>query len=118
MIAATIEAKRIPIFASSSSIALSNANPLMNIETVKPIPAIEAIPAICRLVVPGGRVHSPIFTAKSVNNVIPTIYPTTNPTTMPCVIPDETASPIASVLNTTPAFAKAKRGRIMNPVNG
>jgi hypothetical protein len=43
-----IDATRIPIVASSWAAVSSNASPLMNSDTVKPIPANVPTPTICR----------------------------------------------------------------------
>ena len=67
MIAALIEAMRMPILASSWRVPVSKASPVMNSDTVKPIPATAPTPAMCRHPAPAGSRASPRRTASQLN---------------------------------------------------
>ena len=60
-----------PIFASASRAAVSKASPAMNSETVKPMPASVAMPAIWRMVTPVGSVATRSLVATKIAPVMP-----------------------------------------------
>ena len=65
------DATRMPILASACSDWVSNARPVMNSETVKPIPATAPTPAMWRQPAPSGSRPSPSRTASQLNAVMP-----------------------------------------------
>ena len=70
--AAIVEATRMAILASSCSTGSSNARPVTNTDTVKPMPASAPTPTMPRHVAPGGSSPTPSRTASHVNAVTPT----------------------------------------------
>ena len=77
MTAARIEAARMPILASACRASVSNARPVMNNDTVKPIPATAPTPAMWLQRAPAGSRANPSRTAIQLKAVIPISLPAT-----------------------------------------
>ena len=107
-IALMIEAMNIPIFADSISCKLSRkASSVINIETVKPMPAIRPTPTICVQLVPAGSWPLPKRTKSQEAPKMPIIFPTARPSIIPSITLADDGSLKASVDKATPAFANA-----------
>ena len=88
----------------------------MNRETVKPIPPNTLRGTSLRRVMPLGQGQRLNLIASQVKRVIPTGLPTNSPSTIARGIPQMPSSEIPS--KDTPAFTKAKSGRIKNETMG
>ena len=117
-VAAITDAPRMPSFASSTTIGSSNARPVMNNDTVKPMPAMRARPTTWRKVAPCGRPARPSRTPSQVNSETPTNLPTIRPSTTPRVMSLVTASSRVSEEISIPAFTRANNGMIRYELNG
>ena len=84
----------------------------MNSEIVKPMPHSAAPPAMRSSVRPGPNSPSRSSRRTAAEPKTPMNLPTTRPTTMPQVSGDVIAPARISGLITTPALARANRGRM------
>jgi hypothetical protein len=108
--AASSDPARIPIFAWACSASSAKARPVMNSDTVKPIPATPPAPSSCRNPTPAGSSPNGLRTIVTVAPTTPASFPTTSPITTAQVNRLSSASASDCRSRATPALARAKTG--------
>ena len=91
-----------------------NANSVINIDIVKPIPAKKPIPIICVKFTMEDNLANLSFMAIYVNRVIPTDFPIIKPKEIPIAKGLLNNVIICMSLNSIPVFANANNGIIKN----
>jgi hypothetical protein len=114
----TIEPAKIPTFALSCKVDPSNASPVMNSETVKPIPPSAAAPQAARRPTPAGNTPIRARTPPKIDPLMPTSLPTTSATAIAHARRLVAASASLPPPRYTPALARAKSGTAASAESG
>ena len=116
MTAAITEAASVASLASAWAVASSKASPVMNSDTVKPMPATAPSPTMCPHRAPSGSRAIRSRTATHEKAATPTSLPTTRPAKTPVKTAEGLVS--APLPSSTPALARANNGTMTRLVHG